>query len=207
MMTRFLSVLAILGSLAAPANAQLPDITALLALLPQECLLTVQTTVIPCFIANPECLEDLPTADEIGSLPSSTEIDSCDDVSGPVCPILERCELCLDELGELLTCILVNSENISQEITDLINGCVFDCEGGMIDIGGGMNMTDDNVTDAPVASPVDAPTGAAPTGAADVPTGTPSDMGMGTPAPSTAAKTVTLGVVGAVAVLSSFLLA
>jgi hypothetical protein len=227
-MTRFLSVLAALSVIVTPASAQpgaqpdIPDFSSLLALLPQECLMLVQTTVIPCFTSNPDCLQSLPTADDIGSLPAASDISSCEDVSEPVCPILAKCEPCLEELGDLLACVLAGAEDTPPETADLINGCAFDCEDVMgdmdmdMDMDPGMDM-DMNVTEAPVTAPVAAPsapvsaptptTDTAPTSTETTDAPTVSGLDLGTPAPSTAATTMALGVVSVIAAMSSLLLA
>jgi hypothetical protein len=209
MMTRLLSILTGLIVLATSANAQI-DIEGLLDLLPEPCLLLVQSAIIPCFTSNPECLTSLPTAEEIEMLPAAEEIMSCDDISEPVCPVLAKCEPCIEEMGDLLSCVLTNAEDIPQETVDLINGCAFDCEG----IGNDMNMTAN--TTSPVATtetviptpgaPISAPPQAAPT-SEDTPSPS-SVIATGTPPPSTAATTtVSLGIVGVIAALSSFMMA
>jgi hypothetical protein len=209
-MTRFLSILVGLTSLATPTVAQLPDVSGLLALLPPQCLLLVQSAIIPCFTANTECLTMLPTVEDIESLPAAEDIMICEDISEPVCPILTKCEPCLMEMGDLLSCVLTNNEDISQDTVDLINGCAFDCEEG----GGGMNVTESmspNVTEVPtttppISAPISAPPVASPTSEdTEAPSAaTTSD----TPALSTAATTsMSMGIVGLVVTLSSFLVA
>ncbi|KAG7362806.1 hypothetical protein IV203_026166 [Nitzschia inconspicua] len=215
MTARFFFVLSTLAVLAQPAVAQpgaggtdqpgFPGVAELLALLPGDCLREVQSDVIPCFTANPECLQSLPTAEDIGSLPNGADITACEDVSEPVCPILTRCEPCLEELGDLLACILINTEGVSKEVEDLIESCAFDCEDVDIEI--------DTNTTAPVASPVapsdapvESPTSVAET-ASPVAGGVDVDVPpVATPVPSTAATTMALGIVSVVAVLSTFLL-
>jgi hypothetical protein len=153
----------------------------------------------------------LPTVEDIESLPAAEDIMICEDISEPVCPILTKCEPCLTEMGDLLSCVLTNNEDISEDTVDLINGCAFDCEEG----GGGMNVTESvspNVTEVPttippMSSPISAPPVASPTSEeeTDAPSvATTSD----TPALSTAATTpMSMGIFGLVATLSSFFMA
>jgi hypothetical protein len=234
MMKRFLSILAGLTVLATPTNAQIPDVDELLELLPEQCLLLVQSAIIPCFATNPECLTTLPTAEDFESLPAPEEILVCEDIAEPVCPILTKCEPCLMEMGDLLSCILTNAEDIPQETVELINSCVFDCddldgdadvEVGMnsTDVEVGMNSTDVNVTESmdPVAEvptgvpamtpPISPPPAGAPVSGTSGETPAPSTMNVaapGTPALSTAAtKTMTLGTVAVATALLFFLMA
>ncbi|KAL3905600.1 MAG: hypothetical protein SGILL_009612 [Bacillariaceae sp.] len=181
MMSRIASFVAAFSIVATTVNGQIPDgVADLVNLIPPECLLATQTTVIPCFLANPACLTELPTAEDIGTLPTADAISTCDDIIVPACPLLLRCEACIDGLGELLKCIVANVDaEVPQETVDLITSCEVDCSG--FDASSSPPVTAMPATAMPATS--------MPASAAPAPAGTPVPMPIdagATPMPVTA---------------------
>ncbi|KAL3902348.1 MAG: hypothetical protein SGILL_010858 [Bacillariaceae sp.] len=177
---------------ATAVNAQIPEgVGDLINLIPAACLIAAQTSVIPCFLENPVCLENIPTGEEIMALPIPEEISQCSDLLDPACPLLLDCEACLQPLGDLLKCIVANLDaDVPQETVDLIESCPVDCSGSM----------EGNVTMAPMPSeaPVDMPT--------PMMTDAPSGMGsMETAMPSAASRGVlSLGITAVAVAAAAF---
>ena len=178
----FLALLLAISQKSAGQVSLVPE--GLLNFIPEACNQALNEIVLPCAIEN-VCFQLLPTEAELAAIPAESEIESCADVEAGLCPITSRCEQCKALADDLFKCIIVNNgENgaISQNVADLVTSCSLDCTSVVED-----------PSDAPIASPTDAPLSDAPVAAetegevSEAPVTSPSE---GSEEPPTDAPTV-----------------
>jgi len=112
----------------------------LLDFFPDACLASLESDLLPCAMQN-LCLSLIPSEEEIDSIPSSEEIDSCADIEKALCPITTRCDACKEKADDAFKCVITNSEDVPQNVTDLVNGCSLGC-----------TLEEDVMTSEPVVS-------------------------------------------------------
>ncbi|MGK3754185.1 MAG: hypothetical protein ACI8RD_006494, partial [Bacillariaceae sp.] len=181
------------------ANGQLvPD--GLLEFFPQDCIDQLESDLLPCAIKN-LCFTLLPTDEEIASIPTTDEIESCVDIEASLCPITTRCPACKELADDVFKCVILKSEDISQNITDLVSGCSLSCTPEVAPIAAMIPSPTD------VHVPADVPTGAPPTDAPVVP---PSEAPIDAPEAEASAVSGTVSTMvstaGTIAGLTSFFL-
>ncbi len=100
----------------------------LLNFVPELCMDSLSTILLPCAIEN-LCFSLLPSDEELAAIPAESEIQTCADVEAGLCPITSRCIPCKELADDFFRCIILNNEEgtISQNVTELINGCSLDC--------------------------------------------------------------------------------
>jgi len=106
------------------ATQMIPD--GILELFPADCLEQLESDLLPCAISN-LCFSLLPTDEELAAIPTSEEIESCVDVDTALCPITTRCPACKEKADDVFKCVILKSEIIPQNITDLVSGCTLSC--------------------------------------------------------------------------------
>lgn len=132
------------------AKGQVPD--GLVEFIPDECLALLEGDLLPCAVEN-FCYSLLPTEQEINSIPSASEVQGCNDIETALCPVTNRCPLCKEKADDLFKCVITNSVDVPQNVTDLINGCVLECNIEEADA-----TTSISVSSVPTASPEDTTT-------------------------------------------------
>lgn len=70
---------------------------------------------------------------EFATLPLPEAVDTCDDVQTPFCLFAEACAPCDAEFEALVTCFVLQSDNISKAVEDLVNGCSLGCDDAAAD--------------------------------------------------------------------------
>merc|ERR1711865_1175597 len=75
---------------------------------------------------------------EFATLPLPEDVDTCDDVQTPFCLFAEACAPCDAEFEALVTCFVLQNDNISPAVTDLVNGCSLGCDDAAADADGDM---------------------------------------------------------------------
>ena len=70
---------------------------------------------------------------EFATLPLPEAVDTCDDVQTPFCLFAEACAPCDGEFEALVTCFVLQSDNISKAVEDLVNGCSLGCDDAAAD--------------------------------------------------------------------------
>merc|ERR1740139_332884 len=98
----------------------------LLEFFPDECLASLENDLLPCAIQN-LCFTLLPSEEEIDLIPSAEEINSCIDIETALCPITTRCPACKEKADDAFKCVITNSRNVPQNVTDLVNECSLEC--------------------------------------------------------------------------------
>ena len=74
-----------------------------------------------------ECRGLLGVLDEFQNIPSAENVTECIDIEEPFCAIASTCEPCLEEFDILIRCIVLNSDFIDTNVTELIDGCPLTC--------------------------------------------------------------------------------
>ena len=87
---------------------------------------------------------------EFAKLPLPEDVDTCDDVQTPFCLFAEACAPCDAEFEALVTCFVLQSDNISPAVTDLVNGCSLGCDDAAADADGDMMDADGEDIDVDV---------------------------------------------------------
>jgi len=60
-------------------------------------------------------------------IPDPSDILECADIEDPYCIIEAECEPCSAVVASLMRCIVVHSEGVDANITELVETCPFDC--------------------------------------------------------------------------------
>lgn len=98
----------------------------LLEFIPAECTPSLENELLPCAMRN-LCFTLLPSDEEIDSIPSAENIQDCVDIETALCPVTTRCPACKEKADDIFKCVITNSDDVPQNVTDLINGCSLDC--------------------------------------------------------------------------------
>jgi len=105
--------------------------------IPQECKGNADAELeqaVECAVNNlTNCGGLVTLIPEFATLPLPEDVDTCDDVQTPFCLFAEACAPCDAEFEALVTCFVLQSDNISPAVTDLVNGCSLGCDDAAAD--------------------------------------------------------------------------
>ena len=104
-------------------------------------------TAVNCGVANlGDCRGLLGLIPEFGNIPTASEVEECDDINVPYCLFADACEICSSDFEALVTCVVLKSEGLDQNTTDLIDSCSLGC-GGDITAGNTTEVSEGNTTE------------------------------------------------------------
>ena len=125
----------LLAGMAGMVMGMIPDPIKLA--IPQECKGNDDAELeqaVQCAVNNLSSCGGLVTLiPEFATLPLPEAVDTCDDVQTPFCLFAEACAPCDAEFEALVTCFVLQSDNISKAVEDLVNGCSLGCDDAAAD--------------------------------------------------------------------------
>ena len=125
----------LLAGMAGMVMGMIPD--PIKGAIPQECKGNDDAELeqaVQCAVDNLTSCGGLVTLiPEFATLPLPEAVDTCDDVQTPFCLFAEACAPCDAEFEALVTCFVLQSDNISKVVEDLVNGCSLGCDDAAAD--------------------------------------------------------------------------